>query len=69
MVWVIDNVVSMGDNLATAAATDPLSAILVVLGALLIVVSAGVFGALALGGLLSALVPDTATKRTRRQRT
>lgn len=68
MVWVIDDAVSMGEHLATAGGVDPLSAVLVALGALLIAVSAGAFGALAFGGVLSALVPDGATRRTRRQR-
>ncbi|MFC3478077.1 hypothetical protein [Halobacterium litoreum] len=68
MVWVIDNVTSMVDHFATAASTDPLSAALIALGGLFVTVSAGAFGVLALGGLLSELVPDAATKRTRRQR-
>ncbi|MFB6072863.1 MAG: hypothetical protein ABEJ88_07830 [Halobacterium sp.] len=68
MVWIVDNAVSMVEHFATAGGTDPLSALLVACGALLVTLSMGAFGALALGGVLSAVVPDTATKRTRRRR-
>lgn len=63
MVWVIDNAVSLAENIATAASTDPLSAALVAVGVLLIAASAGAFGALALGAVVESLVPDTATER------
>jgi len=68
MVWFIDNVVSLAENIGVAATTDPLSAALVVAGALLVTFSAGAFGALTLGAVLESFVPDTATQRQRRSR-
>ena len=68
MVWVIDNAVSLGENFATAASVDPLSAVLIVAGVLLILLSSAVFGGLATGGLLDGVVPDTAFERQRRER-
>jgi hypothetical protein len=68
MVWVIDNVVSLGENFATAAGVDPLSAVLIVVGVLLILLSSAVFGGLATGGILEGFVPDTAFERQRRER-
>ncbi|WP_336035321.1 hypothetical protein [Halobacterium yunchengense] len=68
MVWILENPVEMAQHLLTAASTDPLSAVLVAIGGLLVTVSAGGFGVLALGALLEALVPDTATERQRRVR-
>lgn len=69
MVWLLDDPVSMVENLLTAATTDPISAVLVALGALLVVFSGGVFGVLAAGALVEAIVPDASTTRQRRQRT
>ncbi len=66
MVWFIDNAVSLAENILTAASTDPLSAALVLVGGALVTLAAGGFGALALGALAEALVPDTATQRQRR---
>ncbi|CQH45087.1 uncharacterized protein HHUB_1105 [Halobacterium hubeiense] len=63
MVWFIDNAVSLVENIVTAASTDPLSAALVLLGGAIVTLSAGGFGALALGALAESLVPDTATQR------
>ncbi|MDZ7735510.1 MAG: hypothetical protein U5P41_04860 [Gammaproteobacteria bacterium] len=57
------------ENLATAASTDPISAVLVVLGALVIGAASVAFGGVALGGVLDTFVPDSATKRKRRPRT
>ncbi|MXR22520.1 hypothetical protein [Halobacterium bonnevillei] len=68
MVWLLDDPVSMVENLVTAATTDPISAALVLFGGLFVTLSAGAFGVLALGGILDSLVPDTATVRERRQR-
>lgn len=68
MVWLLDDPVTMVENLVTAATTDPISAVLVLFGGLFVAASAGGFGVLALGGILSALTPDTATTRERRQR-
>lgn len=62
MVWLIENVVSLVDKFAVAAGTDPLSAIAFAFGALFVTLSAGAFGALALAGLLSSALPDTASR-------
>lgn len=68
MVWILEDPVSMVENLLTAASTDPVSAVLVALGALLVVASSAAFGALAAGAVVEALVPDSATERQRRAR-
>ncbi|WP_232700383.1 hypothetical protein [Halobacterium wangiae] len=68
MVWVIDNVVSLAENFATAAGVDPLSTVLILVGVLLILASSAVFGGLATAGLLEGFVPDTAFERQRRER-
>ncbi|NIB98386.1 hypothetical protein [Halobacterium sp. R2-5] len=68
MVWFIDNAVSLVENIATAASTDPLSAALVAVGGLIVALSAGGFGALTFGAVVESLVPDTSTSRQRRQR-
>ncbi|AAG20629.1 MULTISPECIES: hypothetical protein [Halobacterium] len=66
MVWIIDNLVTMVEHFTTAATTDPLSAIGILFGALFVTAAAGAFGALAVGGLISPLVPDSATIQQRR---
>lgn len=64
MVWLIENVVSLVENFAVAAQTDPISALMFAFGALFIGAASAAFGALALGGLLSPLVPETDTRPT-----
>jgi hypothetical protein len=68
MVWVIDNLVSMVEHFATAASTDPLSALGVALGALFVGAASIAFGGLAAGGLVAPLLPETLTSHQRRQR-
>lgn len=62
MVSLIENVVSLVENFAVAAQTDPISALMFAFGALFIGAASAAFGVLALGGLLSPLVPETATR-------
>lgn len=62
MVWLIENVATLAEKFAVAAGTDPLAAVAFAFGALFITLSAGAFGALALAGLLSPLVPETASR-------
>ncbi|MFB6268506.1 MAG: hypothetical protein ABEH83_01080 [Halobacterium sp.] len=69
MVWILEDPVSMVENLLTAASTDPISALLVALGGLFVVAASGALGVLAVGAFFEAIVPDTATQRQRRQRT
>ncbi|MFB6121544.1 MAG: hypothetical protein ABEJ68_10560 [Halobacteriaceae archaeon] len=51
-------VADLVESFRTVATADPLSALLLVVGAVLVGVSAGGFGILALGGLVDAIVPD-----------
>ena len=69
MVWIIDNLVTAVDLFGTVARTDPLSAVLLALGALFVAVSSVVFGYLALGGLLEPLAPEHLDHPARRKRT
>lgn len=62
MVWLIENVVSLVDKFAVAAGTDPLAAVAFAFGALFVGAASVAFGALALAGLLSPLVPETASR-------
>lgn len=57
-----ENTVGMIEQFIEIASADPLSAILIVIGAVLVGVSAGGFGVLTVGGVLSAigrLLPST----------
>ena len=58
MVDIVQNVVDLGRYFTETAMVDPLSAILMAIGNLLIVVSLGIFGYLALRGILAPLLPD-----------
>lgn len=58
MVWPIDDVVTMGEQFQDVVATDPVSAVLVVIGASLVAAASGVFGYLTLGALVDLLTPD-----------
>lgn len=69
MVWLIDNLVTAGELFGTVARTDPLSAILLALGALFVAFSSAVFGYLALGGVLEPFVPEHLDRPARRERT
>lgn len=56
-----DNTVGMVELFADVATTDPLVAVVLLLGALLVFFSAGVFGVLSVGAVLAAirrLVPE-----------
>lgn len=55
---LIDSVVSMPGEFATVATNDPLAAVLLALGTVLIAFSMGVFGYLTLGALVDLLTPD-----------
>lgn len=52
------DVADLAEPFRTVATTDPISTLLLAIGAVLVAVSAGGFGVLALGGLLDAIVPD-----------
>jgi hypothetical protein len=68
MVWLLEDPVSMVENLLTAATTDPISAALVALGGLFVVAASGALGVLALGAVAELFAPDAATQRQRRPR-
>lgn len=55
---LIDSIVAFPGEFADVAAHDPLSAVLLLLGAVLIVFSMGVFGYLTLGALVDLVTPD-----------
>lgn len=55
---VIGDLLSMGDYLAEAAATDPISLFLLAVGHVVLIFSIGLFGVLTLGGIVGALRPD-----------
>ena len=66
MVWVIDNLVSLVQEFAAVATSDPLSAVLLALGAALTAFASLFFGFLVAGGLLDSLTPDAGGRSTRR---
>ncbi|WP_227352779.1 hypothetical protein [Haladaptatus salinisoli] len=59
MAGLIANVTEMIRLFIDIAAVHPLSALLLLVGALLIGFSSAFFGFLALGGLVSPLIPDS----------
>ena len=61
MVWVIDNLVTLVQQFTEVATSDPLSAVLLALGALLTAFASLFFGYLALGGFLDFLTPDVSS--------
>lgn len=58
MVWLIEELRSAVDIFDGVAGVDPVSAVLLALGALVVGVASGVVGYLSLRGVLSAAVPD-----------
>lgn len=56
---LIDSIVEMPGEFAAVATNDPVSAVLVALGTLLIAFSMGVFGYLTLGALVDLVIPDS----------
>lgn len=64
---LVDSIVEMPDLFADVAAVDPLSALLLVVGALLVGVSVGVFGVLSLGAVLNLVSPELESGRSRRE--
>lgn len=55
----VTDLTAAGEYFAEVAATDPLSALLLVIGNLLIVFSVGVLGYLALGAFVDAVTPES----------
>lgn len=64
MVWIIDNLVTFGQEFAAVAANGPLSALLLALGAVITIFSSLFFGYLVAGGLLDLLTPDVGSGRS-----
>jgi len=54
---LLDSLLRMPMEFGAVATSDPISAVLLAVGGLLTLASAGVFGYLALRGVLAALVP------------
>lgn len=67
MVWLIDNLVTAADLFGTVASVDPLSAVLLACGALLVAFSSLFFGALVAGGLVDPLLPESIGEPARRE--
>lgn len=63
MAGLIQNLTEMARLFGDVATTDPVSALLLLVGALLVGFSSLLFGYLALGGIGAALIPDTSPKR------
>lgn len=59
MVWILDNLDALARQFGDVAGNDPLSAVLLAVGALVLAFSSGLFGYLALRGLLAGLIPDS----------
>jgi hypothetical protein len=59
MVSIIENVTEMVDLFGNVATFGPLSAVLLAMGALLVVGASGVFGYLAVGALVDILIPES----------
>lgn len=57
MVWPLDDAVSLGEQFADIGLSDPISALLLALGAILIGFSSLVFGYLTVRGLVAAIIP------------
>lgn len=53
--WLISELQTAADSFATAAGTDPISAVLVVLGGLITAGASAAFGALVFGAVLDAI--------------
>lgn len=57
MVSPIEEFVDLIDHFTTAASVDPLSALLILIGAILVGVAVVIFGWLTVGGIIAAIVP------------
>jgi len=55
---LVGSIVEMGPRFADVALADPLSALLVVVGAVLVGVASAVLGVLAIGAVVDFLVPE-----------
>lgn len=55
---IVTSIPKLGQNIAQVAASDPLSAVLVTVGALLFAVTVGLTAYLAVGAVISAVIPD-----------
>lgn len=55
MVWLIDNLLEALGTFGSVAANDPVSPVLLLSSAAILLVSVGILGVLAFGGILSLL--------------
>lgn len=58
MVWVIDNLVTLVREFTAVATSDPISAVLLTLGALITAFASLYFGYLTVRGLLEFVLPE-----------
>ncbi|WP_433625398.1 hypothetical protein [Halomicrococcus sp. NG-SE-24] len=67
MAGLVQNVIDMVNLFGDVAATNPLSALLLLVGAILVGFSMLVFGYLSVGGVFSAIVPDSPGRAPRQR--
>lgn len=65
---LVDSAISLPQEIAGVALRDPISAVLVAVGSLMLLVSVGVFGGLTLGAVAEALTSSTAREPPREVR-
>ena len=59
MVSIIENLIKMADLFGNVATSGPISAVLVALGALLVIAPSAMLGYLAAGALVEFVIPDS----------
>ena len=67
MAGLLQNVIDMVNLFGDVAATSPLSALLLLVGAILVGFSMLVFGYLSVGGVFSTIVPDSSGRGPRQR--
>lgn len=67
MVWLLDDLVEMTRLLTEVALRDPVSAVLLAIGTLLVVFSVAVLGYLAAGALVDLVIEDRSRRAPRRR--
>jgi len=58
MVWILDNIVKLGELFGDVATSDPISGVLLALGAVLTAFASVAFGYLSARGLADAIIPS-----------
>lgn len=66
MVWILDELVRAGELFTEVALEDPLSAVLLAMGAAITAFSMALFGGLSLGAVADLLTPGSDPEQTQR---